>query len=69
MYCRYCYITNHFFKDLLRWINEIDDSRQQGHIRYKQSDFIILSILENICGVETMRQMDEKFNKENCIKH
>lgn len=45
----------------------MNDPRHQGYIKYKQSDFIILSILKNICGVETMRQMDEKFNEENCI--
>lgn len=61
-------IVNHFFKDLLKWINEMNDPRQRGYIKYEQSDFIILGILKNICGVETMRQMDEKFNKENCIK-
>ena len=61
-------IANHFFKDLLKWINEMNDPRQRGYIKYEQSDFIILGILKNICGVETMRQMDEKFNKENCIK-
>lgn len=46
----------------------MNDPRHQGYIKYKQSDLIILGILKNICAVESMRQMEEKFNEENCIE-
>lgn len=61
-------VTNHFFKHLSQWINEMTDPRNESYITYTQSDLISMGILKNVCAVGTMRQMNEKFNEENCIR-
>ena len=60
-------IQNHFFRDFKVWIEEMRDPRNQSYITYTQSDLIYLGILKNVCSVESMRQMEEKFNEEVCI--
>ena len=35
-------IANHFFKDLLKWINEMNDPRQRGYIKYEQQILLYL---------------------------
>ena len=59
-------IQTHFFKDLKRWIEEMDDPRNPSYITYTQTDLIFLGILKNVCSIESMRQMDEKFNETVC---
>lgn len=60
-------VTNHFFKALKEWICEMDDPRNQSYITYTQSDLNYMAILKNVCGQHSMREMEENFNKENCI--
>lgn len=60
-------VTKHFFKDLTRWIEEMEDPRNQSYITYTQSDFGYLTILKNVCSQHSMRQMEESFNEETCI--
>lgn len=60
-------IMRHFFKDLSNWIDDMADPRHPSYIVYTQTDLIYMGILKNICGVKTMRTMEEKFNKEECI--
>lgn len=62
-------ITKHFFKDLQNWINEMIDPRNQSYIKYTQSDLVMLGLLKNVCAVESMCQMEEKFNEKECIKN
>lgn len=57
----------HFFRELPQWINEMTDPRNPSYTIYTQSDLIFMGILKNICGVKTMRSMDEQFNEETCI--
>lgn len=59
--------SNHYFKDLRSWINEMVDPRHQSYITYTQADLIFQSLLKNLCSVESMNQMEEKFNEEICI--
>lgn len=61
-------IQNHFFKELPEWIEQMEDPRNESYITYTQADFIYMGILKNICSVESMRQMEEKFNEETCIE-
>ena len=61
-------ITNHFFHDLRDWIAEMDDPRNQSYITYQQTDLSCMAILKNVCGQYTMREMEENFNNENCIR-
>lgn len=60
-------LTKHFFKDLTKWIQEMEDPRNQSYITYTQSDLGYLAILKNVCSKHSMRQMEESFNEENCI--
>lgn len=60
-------IVQHFFKELPKWINELKDPRNVSYITYTQADLIFMGILKNACSVESMRQMEEKFNEEECI--
>ena len=61
-------IQKHFFKALGEWIEEMEDPRNVSYITYTQSDFVYMGILKNICGLESMRQMEESFNEETCIR-
>ena len=60
-------IQNHFFKELPKWINDMQDARHQSYIQYTQSDYVFMGILKNICSVQSMCQMEENFNEEECI--
>ena len=60
-------VSNHFFHSLKDWILEMDDPRNQSYTTYTQSDLGYMAILKNVCGQYTMREMDENFNRENCI--
>lgn len=60
-------IQNHFFQDFNQWIREMQDPRNTSYITYTQPDFIHMGIMKNICSLESMRQMEEAFNEENCI--
>ena len=63
------FVMQHFFKGKLNaWIGEMTDPRHPSYTTYTQSDLVFLGILKNICAVETMRQMNEKFNEETCIE-
>lgn len=60
-------IINHFFKNFSMWINEMSDGRHQSYIKYSQADYLYMGIMKNVCGIESMCQMEEKFNTEECI--
>lgn len=60
-------IVYHFFKKLPQWIDEMTDPRNPSYITYTQSDFVWMGILKNICGIKTMRSMEEQFNEEICM--
>lgn len=61
-------VTNHFFHGLNDWIAEMDDSRNPSYITYQQTDLNYLAILKNICSQHSIREMEENFNEENCIR-
>lgn len=60
-------VQRHFFKDMNSWIGEMTDPRNNSYTTYTQQDLVWLGILKNICGVESMRQMNEKFNEKTSI--
>lgn len=60
-------VTNHFFHMLGKWISEMSDPRNLSYITYTQTDLVYMGILKNVCGQHTMREMEENFNKTNCI--
>ncbi|MCD7743796.1 MAG: hypothetical protein LUI13_00630 [Lachnospiraceae bacterium] len=61
-------IMYHFFKELPKWIDEMEDPRHLSYVTYTQADLMYMGILKNICAVKTMRGMEEKFNEDNCIE-
>ena len=61
-------IQNNFFKEFPEWIEEMKDPRNQSYITYTQSDLINMGMLKNICSIESMRQMEERFNEDTCIE-
>ena len=60
-------VTNHFFHSFREWISEMSDPRNQSYITYAQTDLIYMGILKNVCAQHNMREMEENFNKTNCI--
>lgn len=60
-------IYKHFFKDMPDWINEMEDSGNPSYTIYTQAGFVNMGILKNVCSLESMRQMEETFNEENCV--
>ena len=61
-------VQRHFFQDMNSWIQEMTDPRNNSYTTYTQQDLVWLGILKNVCRVENMRQMNEKFNEESCIE-
>lgn len=61
-------IQNHFFKELPEWINQMEDPQNPSYTIYTQADFVFMGILKNVFSIESMRQMEEKFNEETCIE-
>lgn len=45
----------------------MDEPRNQGYIKYSQTDLGYMTILKNICSQHFMRELEENFNKETCI--
>lgn len=60
-------VMTHFFRNLNQWVEEMEDPRNGSYTVYTQSDYFFMGILKNTCSVESMRQMEEKFNEETCI--
>lgn len=60
-------VLNHFFKNLNHWINEMEDARNNSYTVYTPSDYVFMGLLKNVCSIESMRQMEERFNEEACI--
>ena len=61
-------VIRHFFQCLPEWISEIKDPRNISYITYTQADLIYMGLLKNVCSVNSMKQMEDFFNEENCIR-
>ena len=42
------------------------DPRNLCYTTYSQTDLVYLGIMKNVCAVDSMRQMEEKFNETIC---
>ncbi len=60
-------LIHHFFEKLPEWIGEMEDPRHLSYTTYTQRDLVYMGILKNICGVKTMRGLEELFNEDCCI--
>lgn len=59
----------HFFKDLQKQLNSVNDPRHQSYTTYDSDILLIMTILKNACNLESMRNMTNKFNKDEVIEN
>ena len=59
----------HFYTDLQKRLNEVEDPRDTRYTTYDCSTLIGTGIAKNICGITSMQQMTAAFNNENCIQN
>lgn len=62
-------LQKHFFKDIKERLKRVKDPRHKSYIEYG-SDVILFSVLmKNACGIYSMSNMIEQFNKDECIEN
>ncbi len=62
-------IQRHFFKEFTNTLKKIKDPRHQSYITYGAETILYTILLKNAFGIDSMRSMTERFNKEECIKN
>jgi len=62
-------IQKHFFKDFTGKLKRVEDRRHQSYVTYDCDILLFMVILKNACSLESMRDMTDSFNKEECIKN
>jgi len=62
-------IQNHYFPDLIRDIKNVLDGRHQSYIIYEIEVILYVMILKNVCSIESMQEMIEEFNEDECVKN
>ena len=62
-------IQKHFFSSLVERLKRVKDPRHQSYIEYGPEILIFSMIMKNICAIPSMRNMTEKFNKDECIEN
>lgn len=62
-------IQEHYFPDLIQDIKKVMDGRNQSYITYEIEVIIYMMILKNICSIESMQEMTDEFNQDECVKN
>ena len=62
-------IKEHFFKDINGRLKNIKDNRHQSYIEYTPDIILFSIIMKNVAAIESMNQMTNEFNTEECIKN
>lgn len=62
-------IQAHYFPDLIQDIKKIMDNRHQSYITYEIEVIIYVMILKNVCSIESMQEMNDEFNQDECVKN
>ncbi len=62
-------IQEHYFPYLIQDIKRVMDNRNQSYITYEIEVIIYMMILKNICSIESMQEMNEAFNEDECVKN
>lgn len=62
-------VTRHFFPNLSKQFNQMQDPRHQSYIRYSQSSLIWLTLMKCNAGIQTMRGMTRELNTEEAIEN
>lgn len=62
-------IQNHYFPELITDIKKVMDSRHQSYITYEIEVILYMMLLKNVCSIASMREMNESFNEDECVKN
>ena len=62
-------ILNKYFPMLNKMISELTDKRNKSYIKYKMKTLIITRLFALICGITSMTNINDNFNKEHAIKN
>jgi hypothetical protein len=62
-------IKEHFFKDITKRLKSVKDTRHQSYIQYEPDILLFSVIMKNICCLDSMTSMTDKFNKKECIEN
>lgn len=62
-------IQEHYFPNLIQDIKRVMDNRNQSYITYEIEVIIYMMILKNICSIESMQEMNDAFNEDECVKN
>jgi hypothetical protein len=61
--------ARHFFPGLPEKMAGVKDPRHKEYIKYGSPEMLGVCILKNAAGIQSMRQMDSAFNKDECIEN
>ena len=62
-------VQKYFFSTLVERLKRVKDPRHRSYIEYGPEILIFSMIMKNICAIPSMRNMTEKFNKDECIEN
>ncbi|MGM8364511.1 transposase family protein [Virgibacillus sp. W0181] len=62
-------ISKHFFKDMNDRLKKVEDPRHQSYITYGSELMLFMIIMKNACNTDSMRDMTDKFNMDECIEN
>ena len=60
-------ISMHFFPLLPQWLNNMVDPRNKDYITYSAAVLVLMCIMKCVCGVVTMRSMNEAFARNEAL--
>jgi len=62
-------ISKHFFKDMNERLKKVEDPRHQSYVTYGSELILFMMIMKNACNMNSMRNMTNQFNKDECIEN
>lgn len=62
-------LQKHFFKDLKKRLESVKDPRHKSYIEYGPEIILFSVLMKNSCGITSMTNMTEQFNKDECIEN
>ena len=66
-FAAFCKIIRQYFPEFTQWLCETSDPRQSSI--YEIEVMLMTVIMKNICSIQSMQGMTEKFNDENCVEN
>ena len=68
-YVEWLRICLHFFPDLSKWLDSMNDPRDWRYTIYTQATLVGMCILKNNSSIVSMQEMNHSFNEEAAIKN